>query len=245
MSQTSLPQHRDAGRHIEARLPGKMRARIQMAEPGFTFDETVYALNWFNTRFAWVYDFYNLVAGRSVTAIGGTPFFKARIVEELHGTTHDLRDVVLIVRYPALTKFKDMLESRYFQLVSLLRIFAVRDFSFGFSKRCDGDLPARCRTEPATFSIHHFRGDAGLIEEITAMSTEAGLEVVFAGRVFAHIATARSGSEWQTTDCVMDAMIVLASPDRSLVDRLVQSDSYRLAMQKAQSSFAGLYERLI
>ena len=91
---------------IEAKLPGRQRAYIRRIDATFSFDEPVYAVNWFNARWRWIYDFYNLIAARSVHKVGGAPLFKGRLTELVQGAEADRRDMILVVRYPGLIKFK-------------------------------------------------------------------------------------------------------------------------------------------
>ena len=124
-------------------MPGSLKAFIFRDASLLKDDEPVYAINWFNTRSALVYDFYNFLAVRSVRKIGGGPFIKCKLEKTLIDDDTLRRDVLLIVKYPSLVNFRRMLESTMFQLVSLLRTAAVSDFTFGFTKRQDGgaDLP--------------------------------------------------------------------------------------------------------
>ena len=120
-----------------AKLPGSLKAFIFRDTSLLEDDEPVYAINWFNTRSALVYDFYNFLAVRSVRKIGGKPFIKCKIDRSLTGDETLRRDVLLIVKYPSLKSFRSMMENTYFQIVSMLRNAAVSNFTFGFTKRQD------------------------------------------------------------------------------------------------------------
>ena len=69
----------------DAKLPGSLKAFIFRDKNLLKDDETVYAINWFNTRSALVYDFYNFLAVRSVRKIGGGPFIKCKLDRVLIG----------------------------------------------------------------------------------------------------------------------------------------------------------------
>ena len=79
----------DADR-FEAVLPGNQRAFITRHDPSLANHDAVYAVNWFNTRSAWLYDFYNLIAARSVLAVGGVPILKG-------GSWRSCTDRIMIV----------------------------------------------------------------------------------------------------------------------------------------------------
>jgi len=121
-------------RTIQVDLVGRSRAYISLTEGAATFDDEVYAINWFDTNIRWVYDLYNLLASFSLKAIGGVPFFKGHLIKAVHGSSSDCRSTLLVVRYPSLHSFKTMLEKRAFQAVSVLRMLAVRQFTFGFTR---------------------------------------------------------------------------------------------------------------
>ena len=122
---------------LTAKITSSVRVHITALLSDFKMDQPVYALNWFNSRQLWLYNFYNLLAARSVLNVGGVPFFKARVATTLYGDDADYRSVLLIVRYPDINHFKTMLQSRYFQCVSIIRGLAVAQFTFGFSTRTD------------------------------------------------------------------------------------------------------------
>lgn len=155
--------------HITARISQSLQVHITATKPDARLDLPTYALNWFDTRSLCLYNTYNFLAASSVLSIKGLPFFKARVNQVLQGSDESRRDVLLIVRYPSAHAFKRMLESRYFQVVSVLRIVAVKHFTFAFSQRKDIDdqqqgLTAednqRIRIKPAkSYVVHHFQSD--------------------------------------------------------------------------------------
>ena len=53
---------------IRAKIVGETYVEIRRNNPGIAWEEEVHALNWFNTRSMALYNFYNLIAGRSVKA---------------------------------------------------------------------------------------------------------------------------------------------------------------------------------
>ena len=233
--------------YIEAKLLGRHRAFIHRIDASLHFDEPVYAVNWFNTRSSWLYELYNSLAAGSVKAIGGAPFFKGRLVQKLHGAESDSRNMILVVRYPALTQFKSMLENKYFQLISLLRLFAVKQFTFGFTKRRDRETPletlAKSSGSEDVYLVHHFKGDLSIADDLIVCGREVAVDPVFIGTIGAVVSTGTSTSYLVTTPCLMDAIVIFKAPDKSRAEALFQEDRYQTAISKFSSSFVGVYER--
>lgn len=234
---------------LEAKLPGKLRAFIEIEDDALGFDEPVYAINWFDTKTSWTYDFYNVLAVRSVRAVGGAPFFKGRLQKVLLGKEEHRRDVLLVVRYPALRNFKTMLENKYFLLVSILRMAAVKDFTFGFTKRRDegaGLSPMDVGGEDsAVYGVHHFNGNAGIADEIIASCVDSNVEPFYAGKINAHISTGKVDAARERTPCLMDAIVILKAADVEALESHVQSERYQEFIGATQSSFFGVYDRLM
>lgn len=234
---------------IEVKLPGRQRAIFRRIDASLKFDQPAYAVNWFNTRSRWLYEFYNFLAAGSVKAIGGAPFFKGRLLKRLHGVDSDSRDLILVVRYPALTQFKVMLESIYFQLLSILRLLAVKDFTFGFMKRRAWDTPlepvSKMVDRDEVYLVHHFRGDPSIVDDLIACGRDLEIETVFAGTIGAIVSTGSRKSDLATTPCLMDAIVIFRGPNAASTEALSQSGGYQSVMSKSVSSFVGTYRRIL
>jgi len=124
---------RNAGDYIEATIVASTTVRIERLNNNSAWEHPVHAINWFDTRLLLLYNFYNLLAGRSVARVGGTPLVKGKLISRIVGTDASQRQILLLVRYPSPAQFKTMLESTYFKLVSVLRGLAVKNFTFCLS----------------------------------------------------------------------------------------------------------------
>ena len=147
---------------ITANIMAKLKVHITALYPDFKQQQPVYALNWFDTRWLWLYNLYNLLAAGSVLNVNGFPLFKARVQNTLYGEPKARRDVLLIVRYPSIEQFKSMLQSRYFQLVSMIRGAAVKNFTFAFSTRTDASNVQETKqiqriSQSNAYAIHHYQ----------------------------------------------------------------------------------------
>lgn len=239
-------QQGDAGSTLlEAKLPGRNRAYINKTDDGMSFDQPVYAINWFDTKTRWVYDFYNVLAVRSVRAVGGAPFFKGRLEKILHGAEEHRRDVLLVVRYPSLRNFKTMLESPFFLVVSVLRLMAVRDFTFGFTRRRDKGPDLSPGDLKVAYAVHHFKGAGDFVEKIGALCRAENAEPFYAGTIGAFITTGDIVSTGEPVPCLMDAIVIWKSGNQNDLEKFIGSDSYQSFLNQTDSSFIGIYDRVI
>ena len=243
------PQGINSERVLTAKLPGKIRVHLETLNPTLGFDEPVYAANWFDTHARWIYDFYNVLALRSVTGVGGAPFFKGRLTELIHGEEADRRDVLLVVRYPSLQNFKSMLQSGYFLLVSFLRIAAVKGFTFGFTVRRDGGpdlMPLNNDNDDVKkYVVFHFKGEASLLDDLSPQLTAIGADLFYAGSVAATISTGTDHELGEKTPCLMQHLAILEAPDDDVLRRAAKTLLDENIQLKTGSSFVGFYDRVM
>ena len=124
---------------MERQVTKSLRLALRGSEPALA--APLVAINWFDTRYAPLYHLYNALAARHVRRIGARPLFKAELRETLAGDACLARRFLLIVRYPCGERFLDLLSSRRFQLLSLLRIMTVRRFSFVLHGQIESPAP--------------------------------------------------------------------------------------------------------
>ena len=98
-------------------------------------ESPLFAINWFDTRIAFVYHLYNLLAASRVFKIGGKILFKGKCGQTISGSEDLARHYLLIVNYPSGHRFLELLSDKLFQLMSVLRIAAVKRFSFVLHQR--------------------------------------------------------------------------------------------------------------
>ena len=232
-----------------AKLPGKLRAFIFRESAHLSEDEPVYAINWFNTKSSLIYDFYNWLAVRSVRKIGGEPFFKGRHVKTLHGSAEDTRDVLLVVRYPALKNFRTMLESKVFQMVSLIRMAAVKDFIFGFTKRGDAGpdlVPFDAEVDSGfVFGVLHYSGVAVADTQLAEMTAQSTAQIFYNGQIRAHIATGESPEGATQVPCIMDGITIFKSTDALALEQLLENPAFQGFTAQADRFFFAVYTRTL
>ncbi len=232
-----------------AQLPGKLSAYIFRDADHLNEDEPIYAINWFDTKSSLVYDFYNKLAVGCVRKIGGAPFFKARHVKTLYGSEQDKREVLLVVRYPAIKNFLSMLESKVFQGVSLIRMAAVDNFTFGFTKREDkgADLSPMNLNEKGDvfYGVLHHSGAEDVDKSLADLTLEPSVEIFYSGKIRAHIGTGETSSAATQVPCVMDGVTIFKSADVQTLAQLVKQEAFVSLTAQAETSFFGLYNRIL
>ncbi len=230
---------------IKARLFGDNYAYIKSIDNTVLPDAPVYAINWFNTKRMWLYNLYNVLAVPSVLAINASPYFKGEHIKTLHGGLTGQRDVLLIVRYPSPYRFKKMLESLYFKLVSILRIAAVKNFTFGFATRNDDGSVSNGGNKSATYAVHHYTGAGDISGEVQKIAKSNSIDVFFAGRISALLYSGGQKSAHKQIPCLMDGIILLRSDAGKNLEELTCSTAYQAVLEKTESSFIGLYKRTL
>jgi len=211
----------------------------------------LFAINWFNTRSLWLYNIYNIIASRSLFKVGGKVLFKGRVTETLLGSPDDAREVLLIVNYPSGVAFLDLLSDRFFQATSLLRMAAVRDFSFALNQRGDG--PERLAHQMQSFdpsrawAVHLFSSDRDIGEEIQTLRTIAAKETItlrFASWRAAIVHKENSGGIREALHYVTDRVVILEADSQARL-RAAVAGRFREFACSVSNSYIGLLKRMM
>ena len=231
----------------DAKLPGDLKAFIFRDASLLKDDETVYAINWFNTRSALVYDFYNWLAVRSVRKIGGAPFIKCKLERTLLDDEALRRDVLLIVKYPSLQNFRGMLENTMFQLVSLLRTAAVSEFTFGFTKRQDkgADLPPHNSKAKSVIGVIQYSGELDSEKLHSLLEKNADIDLYYSGLIGGEIGTGKQSDGCNRVPCIISGIHVLKAESAQVFDRLIENPEFQSLTQTPKQIYAGLYKRIL
>jgi len=224
---------------VEAKITKSISVFIRSVDADYSLREPVYAINWFNTRLLWLYNFYNLLGSMSVKKVGGKPIFKGRVKTVLHGEEHHRRDVLLLVNYPAIENFRQMLESIYFQLVSVLRMLAVKDFTFGFSKPTTKISGFSAAKENKIYAIHHYQGEIEINESIEKIIENSGVSIFYSGSITSLLF---SGDE--QVPCLMDSMILLEADTEDQLRKIIADKRYMDIVEQSRNSFIAILSRV-
>lgn len=190
----------------------------------------LFAINWFNTRWAWLYDFYNVLASRSLTGAGGVAMFKGRTEAILWGKPTLSRGHLLIVNYPRGEAFLNLLSGRYFQLISVIRMIAVQDFSFVMHRRLETPEVPPVETSPSenvAYAVMHFQSDETSSEwMVRVKSVFEGVTIHFASERCVTVASMNSSREINEMPYVTENVVLLRAPDAATLKRLTSSKAF-------------------
>ena len=217
------------------------------------FDEhaDMCAINWFNLQTPWMYQLYGLIASRFVRKVSGRLFFKGNLVKKLVGPDDRDRENLLIVCYPGARKFLDLVDFRLFQVISILRLKAVRKFCFGFTENILESSESKGASDPRfskdqTYLVHHFQGDGDWLrnkgKELFAAAREHQLDIYYCGLTNAHIVREKSGQQ-QSSEFIMDGMLLFAIRSEPEVENFIRNEIYDSFMSQNTANSLYLFSR--
>lgn len=232
---------------MERQITRNIRIHLDALREDVNSQKPLFAINWFNTRAMWLYNLYNLVAARSVFKIGGRPLIKGQITQTLTGEENQTRQVLLIVNYPNGERFLDLLSSRYFQVTSLLRMLAVRDFSFVLNHAVHSPEVTESESQPpgGAWAIHHYSSDQDAAEELLTvqqMTKEAGVTLFFSSHPAFAVRSTDLQGRTTSQDAVTDRVIVLKANRDEVITDAVQGP-YGKFVASVRNSYVGLFKR--
>jgi len=217
------------------------------------FDEyaDICAINWFDLKTPWMYKLYGLIASRYVRKVSGKLIFKGTLSRKLIGPKDRLRDNLLIVRYPGPRKFLQLVNFKIFQIVSVLRLAAVKRFVFGFTENILGktesaDAGERGFNLQQIYLVHHFQGNNNWLRmnhgELFDVARQYQLDVYFCGLTCAHIAREKSGQR-QDAEFFMDGMVLFAANSEVDTEKFIKDDLYRTFIENNNDNSLYLFTR--
>jgi len=210
-----------------AKLPKNLKAFIFRNKEMLRDDEPVYAINWFDTRSR----------------------LKCQIIKRLHGDVDRQRDMLLIVRYPGLKNFGNMLENKFFQLVSLIRSAAVDKFTFGFTKRLDDGRKLVPLSEDqqaqVVYGVLHYVGAPDELDPRALIASTPDVELQFIGKIGASLAVGKATTSAQHVPCILDGIVILKASNTDSFDGLVASTDFQQLSDQSEHLFFGVYDRVL
>jgi len=231
-------------------ITGSIRAEI-VGNPD-DINGPLFAINWFDTRLALVYHFYNLLAAQRVFRIGAKVLFKGKCQQTIGGDSEMARQFLLIVNYPSGTRFMDLLADRVFQLMSVFRVMAVKRFSFVFHKRKEiHQTPAAGQSFNASdcYAVLHFKDsdDTTFDVRLTKLDSIAAAhqtEIFFAGsRVGQVVLTKKSSGKQDPMPFITDGTVLLKTSSQQTMASLLDSDEMQELFSAAPGYFASYIKR--
>ena len=240
---TSEASHRNSHASRERQITSKLKLILRgdsqrLASP-------LYAINWFDTRPAWIYHLYNFLAMGRLKRAGGKAFFKGRVVRRLSGDESMARKHLLIVNYPSADHFLNLVSDKLFMLIGLLRMLSVRRFSFVMHERIDASEATRERDSPYCVVLH-FASSAPetVTQSATSAAVASAVNIVFAGRQAVRVYSESAGAE-NGLDYVTPHTIVIAAASEEELQSFLQTTEMLQAIENTDQHYAGLLKRSV
>ena len=232
---------------VERKITGKMRVRISGSEE--VLRNPLFAINWFDTRVALVYHFYNLIAAPRVFKVGGKALFKGQYQETIYGNPDMQRKFLLIVNYPSANRFLDLAADKIFQVFSVFRIAAVKRFSFVLDQRHHGEQlltdrmpsekkegsyavvqlsqsPPNLNTTNSPAENSPANSPAEWAASIGSLSKQHNVEMFFAGTVAGRVSTVDQDDQESAMPTITEHTFVFSASSDALSDFL-KSNEFR------------------
>ncbi len=231
-----------------AQVTKNLEISVISVGPSYSLEEPVWAINWFDVKSKKLYDFYNTIASSHVAKVGGKAFFKGSLAKRLLGEDADERAVLLIVTYNKPDDFLEMLMNKAFQLKSIVRELAVKEFTFGFTKRIDDGEPPKGSGKyegKLFYMVHHFKNKHQPIDTKAIKEFAASRDIFthFSGIKSALIGRKKSGEQLKTVPFLMDGILVFAAFEESQFHQFITTDYYKEFINQNQSNYIGIFNR--
>jgi uncharacterized protein (DUF1330 family) len=207
--------------------------------------DRIWAINWFNYKNKWLYGIYNKLAAKFVIQVGGQLLFKGHNEKTIFGEVAFARHTLLIVTYPSINSFLDMLIIKAFQLLSLLRVRAVKDFVFGFTKRVDeyDDTSTPKMDENNKYLVFHYQGEVSE-SSIVQLAQKHGLKTYFSGEKLAQIKRSEIGKEEVIAPFFMDGILVFETKGDASIEAFVGLNDFIELVEGNANSYAAIFTRV-
>jgi uncharacterized protein (DUF1330 family) len=229
---------------LKRNLTKTISVEIIPAGRGNLATDRIWAINWFNYKIKWLYTLYNLLAAPHVIKMGGRLLFKGHLQRQLSGDKELARQTLLIVTYPKIDNFLEMLTIKAFQIKSLLRVKSVKGFVFGFTRRIDKNdtaLPQKYSGHNS-YLVYHYIGSIES-EPLYELARENRVKVFFHGEKIAQLKRIEEGKEDALAPFFMDGIMVFEAENEDAIDNFTAKEGVSQIISPQRGSFAGIFSR--
>lgn len=222
-------------------------AVISPAHAESRLDEPLYAINWFNYKSSWLYTIYSLLVLPDVKSVGGKPIIKGHVLEKWEGKDALDREVLLVVKYPSADQFLKMVGKKSFQLKSLFRIKAVKNFVFGFTRKISDN---RAAVKPGLndhYLVHLFQSkhasapSADTLEKLS----ETGASVYFCATKTAYLGRKRLNVALEQMPFLIDGILIMHASSADSLRKLRDHEAFRAFKEEQEVNNIYLLKRTV
>lgn len=223
-----------------------LKIAVEPTDDPTYLNQPVWAINWFNLKNKWLYNLYNLVAAPFVKRVGGRLLFKGYLLETVAGNADLSRKMLLIVSYPDIHHFLDMIMIKPFQIISILRVYAVKDFIFGFTRKKRGvSAPAKNKihSKDAIYLVHHFSTNNPVDNtQLEGIINQYPLELVFSGSKTGIIQRIENNKSIPTP-FFMDGINLIKASDRAELKEFLGDNQFNSILARNDTNYLGIFKR--
>lgn len=230
---------------ITCNVTKSTKVLIKAKAPEVDLNEPLYAINWFSTKLEWMYHLYNMLASKSVKKIGGKAFFKGKVTQTILDEKNKARELILIIKYPGGKGFKALMENTYFKIVSLFRMAAVKNFSFGFTQKQIASESSL--KDSLAYAIHHFEVAAITPSFFSQFEKllKNNVKIKYAGKMVAELVTKTKGKEDEHVPNIMDGVVIFESEKEKDILDIIASPEYQSLIKTLEGSYIGTLNRIL
>jgi len=135
------------------------------------------------------------------------------------------------------------MENTYFKIVSLFRMLAVKDFSFGFTHKQtanDSNL-----NENLAYVIHHFKTtDKTIYAKFNAL-LDNPIKIKYMGKMVAELFSQQTNEEAKQIPNIMDGIVVFEAQSEDIILKMIEKDAYQTIITTLDSSYIGTVNRIL
>lgn len=228
---------------LKRNLTDKVSVEILPVDSEKDLHERVWAINWFNYKRKWLYTLYNRLAAKHVIQVGGRLLFKGHRQRTLFGEETLARHTLLIVTYPKVDNFLDMLTIKAFQLKSLLRLKAVKKFVFGFTRRVDTETVAGVGKKSGAYLVWHYQGPID-VDSLRQLASKHNLQVFFYGKKIGQIKRSKQGKDDVIAPFFMDGIILLVADTSNAYEEFVADSDFIQLADGNKTNYVAIFDRV-
>jgi len=209
-------------------------------------ESSLFAINWFDTRSALLYNIYNYLAAPRLFRIGGKILLKGKVIKQLAGDPALGRQYLLIVNYPSGHQFLELMSDRFFLLVGLLRMISVKRFSFVLHRRIgDQQLSSEPDRSIAFLHVTDQSDNEKTRSEIRTLVDGSSVSVSFESEIAARLSTQKEGGEPQPAPYITDNVFVLEADSEQELEALFESAELTRILPDPSTYYAANLNRLL
>ena len=228
---------------------GNTTIAVSPTESTSDLNDKLWAINWFNMKWSWLHWMYMSLTKGQIRGNDGALYFKGSLMEKLEGSRELDRDSLLIVQYPHARGFLDTVSNFYYAAKTVLRRYAVRQFSFGFTRRVDFQpykgLDGKFSGN-SYYLVHVLKADSQHMKHLKQDIQHFGNDEVnlfFAGIKTAQVGRGRRGGAIAKSPFLMDGIILWESKSIRALWKFSQERWYQAFKLQYESNGIYLFKR--